>query len=187
MHARRAACGPASRRCCHGPDEGRPRSALPAKMDKPLRTSGIRAGYQKSPIRRCFKPRPPLSAGCAGFASGCRSHEQGSELTSLGGCPASCPDAHRSTHGHRHVRNWATTGIIQLRRESTIYRARARAHPPRGECARVNFLVFVCRAARRARRPAAQRTSTFLNCQGSRLSMSSGNRPGRSASGVQSV
>jgi hypothetical protein len=34
---------------------------------------------------------------------------------------------------------------------------------------------------------AAQRTSTFLNCQASRLSMSSGNRPGRSVSGVQSV
>ena len=35
--------------------------------------------------------------------------------------------------------------------------------------------------------PAPQRTSTFLNCQGSRLSMSSGNSPGRSVSGVQSV
>src|SRR5438445_430079 len=31
------------------------------------------------------------------------------------------------------------------------------------------------------------RTSTFLNCQGSDVSMSSGNRPGRSDSGVQSV
>jgi hypothetical protein len=33
---------------------------------------------QRSPLRRCFKPRPPLSAGCAGFASGCRL--SGSEL-----------------------------------------------------------------------------------------------------------
>ena len=24
-----------------------------------------------------------------------------------GGCPASCPDAHRPARGHRHVRNWA--------------------------------------------------------------------------------
>ena len=31
------------------------------------------------------------------------------------------------------------------------------------------------------------RTSTFLNCQGSDVSMSSGNSPGRSVSGVQSV
>ncbi len=67
---------------------------------------------QKSPLRRCFKPRSPLRTGCAGFASGCRSHgrrvhEQGREIASLGGCPASCPDAHRPTHGHRHVRNWA--------------------------------------------------------------------------------
>src|SRR5881396_3452630 len=28
-----------------------------------------------------------------------------------GGCPASCPDAHRPTHGHRHVRNWAITHL----------------------------------------------------------------------------
>jgi hypothetical protein len=31
------------------------------------------------------------------------------------------------------------------------------------------------------------RTSTFRNCQGSDVSMSSGNSPGRSESGVQSV
>ena len=33
----------------------------------------------------------------------------------------------------------------------------------------------------------SHRTSTFLNCQGSLVSMSSGNSPGRSVSGVQSV
>ena len=33
---------------------------------------------QKSPVRRCFKPRPPLRTGCAGFASGCRSSVRGS-------------------------------------------------------------------------------------------------------------
>ena len=37
---------------------------------------------QKSPLRRCFKPRPPLRAGCAGFASGCRSECLGSQLRS---------------------------------------------------------------------------------------------------------
>src|SRR5207248_4990422 len=42
----------------------------------------------------------PVSPPAAG--RGCK--EAGS---SLGGCPASCPDAHRPTHGHRHVRNWA--------------------------------------------------------------------------------
>jgi hypothetical protein len=35
--------------------------------------------------------------------------------------------------------------------------------------------------------PQAQRTITFLNCHGSDVSMSSGNRPGRSVNGVQSV
>src|SRR4029453_6894400 len=31
-----------------------------------------------------------------------------------GGCPASCPDAHRPTHGHRHVRNWAIAHISDV-------------------------------------------------------------------------
>src|ERR1700688_4693050 len=106
------------------------------KKDKPLRTSDTYApATQKSPIRRCFEPRTPLSAGIAGFASGCRSHEQESEITFLGGCPASCPDAHRSTHGHRHVRKRAITGIVQLRRESIIFRVTMHTHPPRGESA----------------------------------------------------
>ena len=55
------------------------RSARPARMDKPLRCRPLEGRRdQRSPLRRCFKPRPPLSAGCAGFASGCRS--SGSEL-----------------------------------------------------------------------------------------------------------
>ena len=55
---------------------GRPRSARPARWTSLFgaRAGRWRAGRdQKSPLRRCFKPRPPLSAGCAGFASGCRS------------------------------------------------------------------------------------------------------------------
>jgi hypothetical protein len=48
----------------------------------------------------------PVSPPAAG--RGCK--EAGS---SLGGCPASCPDAHRPTHGHRHVRNWAIEQIVQ--------------------------------------------------------------------------
>src|ERR687888_1868661 len=31
-----------------------------------------------------------------------------------GGCPASCPDAHRPTHGRRHVRNWAIAHISDV-------------------------------------------------------------------------
>src|ERR1700758_1807640 len=34
--------------------------------------------------------------------------------SSLGGCPASCPDTYRLTHDHRHVRNWATLEISVL-------------------------------------------------------------------------
>jgi hypothetical protein len=115
--------------CCLGPDEG----------VNPLRTAGnegqafsvirlCRRRYQKSPLRRCFKPRSPWRAGCAGFASGCRSHEQGSESSSLGGCPASCPDTHRSTHGHRHVRNWAFNAIRRSDRESTLLVQRGSAN-----------------------------------------------------------
>ena len=61
----------------------------------------------KKPVRRCFKPRPPLRAGCAGFASGCRLGVSRARLLS-GGCPASCPDAHQPARDHRHVRNWAS-------------------------------------------------------------------------------
>src|ERR1700719_739794 len=34
--------------------------------------------------------------------------------SSLGGCPASCPDTYRLTHDHRHVRNWARSQIRVL-------------------------------------------------------------------------
>src|SRR5437588_9129199 len=34
--------------------------------------------------------------------------------SSLGGCPASCPDTYRLTHDHRHVRNWAKREIGYL-------------------------------------------------------------------------
>ena len=38
------------------------------------RAGGWNAGRdQKSPLRRCFKPRPPWRTRCAGFASGCQS------------------------------------------------------------------------------------------------------------------
>src|SRR5580698_11233188 len=62
--------------CCLGLEREDPfRTA--GKMDKPLRCWLLDSQRdQKSPLRRCFKPRPPLSAGCAGFASGCRSRSE---------------------------------------------------------------------------------------------------------------
>ncbi len=65
-----------TRPCCLPIGLGSPRSARPAMMNKPLRRPEpvVETGRdQKSPVRRCFKPRPPLRTGCAGFASGCRS------------------------------------------------------------------------------------------------------------------
>ena len=53
---------------------GRSPSARLARVNKPLRCRPLEGRRdQKSPLRRCFKPRPPWRAGCAGFASGCRS------------------------------------------------------------------------------------------------------------------
>jgi hypothetical protein len=53
---------------------GRSRSARLARVNKPLRCRPLEGRRdQKSPLRRCFRPRPPLRAGCAGFASGCQS------------------------------------------------------------------------------------------------------------------
>jgi hypothetical protein len=62
--------------CCLGPE-----------WEFPLRTAGkdgqafsvirhSRRHYQKSPLRRCFKPRRPLRTDIAGFASGCRSRRR---------------------------------------------------------------------------------------------------------------
>src|ERR1700748_2796978 len=78
---------------------------------------------QRSPLRRCFKPRRLRRAGCAGFASSCRSDFLKSSYRSPGDWRASCPAAYRSTHGHRHVRNWARIEIIHLTRESTLFLA----------------------------------------------------------------
>src|SRR3982074_3199265 len=41
--------------------------------------------------------------------------------SSLGGCPASCPDTYRLTHDHRHVRNWARPEIGDLSQLRNIF------------------------------------------------------------------
>src|ERR1700712_4307394 len=110
--------------------------------DKPLRYSRWLVESQqnqKSPIRRCFKSRPPLRTRCAGSppaaSHGCKDMKSPSTASlerdagllssvtdlkrpsassSLGGCPASCPDTYRLTHDHRHVRNWARVHISGL-------------------------------------------------------------------------
>ena len=71
-----------------GNDDSKPdRAALDWIGEAPIRTPGndeqassvARAGWwktgrdQKSPLRRCFKPRPSWRTRCAGFASGCQS------------------------------------------------------------------------------------------------------------------
>ena len=71
--------GCVTRRCCLGLERGNPVPHGRQGLNKPLRCRPLEGRRdQRSPLRRCFKPRPPLSAGCAGFASGCRS--SGSEL-----------------------------------------------------------------------------------------------------------
>ncbi len=100
------------RDCCLGPDEGNPVPHCWQRWTSPFGVPGIGAGsHPKKPFRRCFKPRRPWRAGIAGSppAAGRWSKGAGANkaLSPLGGCPASCPDAHRPTHGHRHVRNWA--------------------------------------------------------------------------------
>src|SRR5690606_7693543 len=90
---------------------------------------GRPAKDQRSPLRRCFKPRPLLRAECAGFASGCRSITKKVVTTLSGGCPASCPDTYRPTHGHRHVRNWAGTEIWKTDRECKSFQRAMHAIP----------------------------------------------------------
>ena len=68
--------------------------------------------------------------------------------------------------------------IIWRNRSAVAIHLRRVMHPRRGGRIAVR---------RDGRDSSAHRTSTFLNCQGSLVSMSSGNSPGRSVSGVQSV
>lgn len=71
-----------TRVCCRGLD-GKFPSARLAMKDKPLRIARADcwkvSRVQKSPLRRCFKSRPPLSAGCAGSPPaadhGCKERE----------------------------------------------------------------------------------------------------------------
>jgi hypothetical protein len=44
----------------------RSRSARPARRTSLFGNPALRRESQKSPFRRCFKPRPPWRAGCAG-------------------------------------------------------------------------------------------------------------------------
>ena len=110
---------------CLRPDEGETRSALLAKKDKPFQSiRHFRRRRQKSPLRRCFKPRPPSSTGCAGFASGCRSPRRPVGTSGPSGHLARkrapfrrrlsglLPGPHRSTRSHRHVRNWARNRYV---------------------------------------------------------------------------
>ena len=114
--------GSTTRRCCLGLDLGEPDPhAGQEKQASSVPTFGG-STRPKKPVRRCFKLRPPWRAGFAGFASGCRSlfgtrflgrgSVSGISIPQVrthvpGGCPASCPDAHRPARGHRHVRIWA--------------------------------------------------------------------------------
>jgi hypothetical protein len=62
---------------------------------------------------------------------------------SRGGSPASCPDAHRPTRGHRHVRVWARLQISSRasRFKRFVKRSRRAALKPRGGRARAHVDV----------------------------------------------
>ena len=87
------------------------------KKDKPLRyrarsleepawTKKARSVVALSRVPRGVRGAP-VSPPAAG-----RGAKEEVLLLSSGGCPASCPDAHRPTHGHRHVRNRASPQVI---------------------------------------------------------------------------
>jgi hypothetical protein len=121
-------------------------------------TFGGSAGDQKSPLRRCFKPRPLVENECKPVASDRRS---GCGVFDPGGCPASCPDAHRPARSHRHVRIRRGT-LTQSRAE---IQGKIRSPPiffaERGE-ARPGFLPFAAARLPRALRGAARSRGTSL-------------------------
>ena len=71
----------------------RSRSARPARRTSLFGNPALRRESQKSPFRRCFKPRPPWRAGCAGSppAADRMSKESGHFLRRLSGLLSGCP------------------------------------------------------------------------------------------------
>src|SRR5215207_3446245 len=91
---------------------GKSRSARPARWTSLFGVDLWRANETKKARSVVALSRVPRwRTGCAGFASGCRLWCE-EEVSSPGGYPASCPDAHQPTHGHRHVRIWASPHIV---------------------------------------------------------------------------
>ena len=89
---------------------------------------------------------------------------------------------------------WSRTASTKAGPSAEEAASEARRTDGREEIAAANLSAQTKRAASPAARGnfvqwtfAVQCINTFLNCQGSRLSMSSGKRPGRPVSGVQSV
>ncbi len=199
-------------------------SALVRMREIPFRTAGKegqaysvirhwRQRYQRGPLRRCFKPRSPLSAGCAGFASGCRSHEQGgrSLLRRLSGLLSGCPPTDTRPQAR------AKLGVQRNKPISprvNTFGAKRSATPNDSGGSRPQICFTEGATARRyaddalgsprtparkdagaaMRRPPSwsvtlpqAATNTFLNCHGSLRSTASGNSAPRPSSGVQSV
>ena len=72
VETRKRLKAPSSRRCCLRLDGSDPvRTPGKEKQASSVPTFGGPA-RPKKPVRRCFKLRPPWSAGLAGFPSGCR-------------------------------------------------------------------------------------------------------------------
>ena len=107
---------------------GEPVVRTPGKKDKPLRLCAFGRAYrdQKSPVRRCFKSRSPVEDRVRRLASGCR--------FMLDDFPASCPEHHRPTHDHRHVRMWARRYIGQMRAVTSIFLPQAQKNQSGRPC-----------------------------------------------------
>jgi hypothetical protein len=91
---------------------GRTRSARPAKMKQASSVSTFGGPTRpRSPLRRCFKPRPPLEKRSKPVSLPAAGRGAKKGRPSSGGCPATCPDTYRPTRGHRHVRIWAGAHI----------------------------------------------------------------------------
>jgi hypothetical protein len=108
--------------CCLGPDEGGdpvPHARQEGQASSVVRPCGRQ--YQKSPLRRCFKPRPPWRAGCAGSPPAADRMSKESEITflrRLSGLLSGCPPIDTRPQARAKLGSHEISDVVMSRKQT---------------------------------------------------------------------